>query len=57
MYSNLYSNLFYHNVNQLMYFLCTSQEKQYDYYTVPPVQKPYQLKNFNRKIKLISRLW
>lgn len=35
MYSNLYSNLFYHNENQLMYFLCTSHEKQYDYYTAP----------------------
>jgi len=52
----MYSNLFYHNENQLIYFLCTSQEKQYDYYTAPPVQKPHHLRNVNQKLKLIFRL-
>jgi hypothetical protein len=38
----MYSNLFYHNENQLIYFLCTSPpKKEYDYYKAPPVQKPY----------------
>ena len=38
--------------------LCISYvlSKKCSMITAPPVQKPYHLKNFNQKLKLISRL-